>query len=72
MSEAKLLDLAPREIDENELRTLSSVPGIEIASPNPADPTAGQIMRIVEVSGTLDFWDAEEEDIYTPDDGQPV
>ena len=29
-------------------------------------------MRIVEVSGTLDFWDRPEEDIYSLEDGEPV
>lgn len=29
-------------------------------------------MRIVEVSGTLDFWDRPEEDICCLEDGEPV
>ena len=38
----------------------------------PSDPTLEQRMRIVEVSGTLDFWDRAEEDIYSPEDGDPA
>ena len=35
-------------------------------------PTSDQRMLIVEASGTLDFWDRPEEDIYSLDDGEPV
>ena len=38
----------------------------------PEDPTGEQQMKIVEVSGTLDFWNRSEEDGYTHDDGEPV
>lgn len=38
----------------------------------PPDPTPAQRIAIVEVSGTLDFWDHPEEDIYSEDDGTPV
>lgn len=38
----------------------------------PEDPTPQQRMAIVEASGCLDFWDDEEEDRYSQDDGDPV
>lgn len=36
------------------------------------DPTIAQMMRAVELSGTLDFWQDPREDIYTLDDGDPA
>lgn len=65
------LDIAPREVKENEPRTgvTNSVVSILDA---PSDPTPEQRMRIIEVSGTLDFWDRAEEDIYSPEDGDPA
>lgn len=65
-----ILDIAPREIVEDEPRTSSTNEYIVVRFPE--DPTPEQSMRIVEVSGTLDFWDREEEDIYTSKDGEPV
>ena len=38
----------------------------------PSDPTSTQCMRLVELSGTLDFWDDPQEDIYSPEDGDPL
>lgn len=35
-----------------------------------SDPTVEQMMRIVEASGTLDFWDDEAEDIYKATDDE--
>lgn len=36
------------------------------------DPTIAQMMRAVELSGTLEFWRDPREDIYTLEDGDPV
>ncbi len=36
------------------------------------EPTAEQRMKLIEASGSLDFWDRDEEDIYTLEDGDPV
>ena len=36
------------------------------------EPDTKQMMQIVECSGSLDFWDDPQEDIYTLDDGEPV
>ena len=65
------LDIAPREIVENEPQTSAASRFIPVYDV-PSDPTLEQYMRIIEVSGALDFWDREEEDIYSPEDGDPV
>jgi len=36
------------------------------------DPTSDQMMRAAEISGALDFWDRPDEDVYSPDDGEPA
>ena len=65
--ESNILELAPRELVEDEPLTSSTA----VHFPVPAvDPTPEQLMRIVEVSGTLDFWDSDAEDIYTSEDGE--
>lgn len=71
-TKAEPIRLAPRELNENEPQTSGGDPLIRIASESPLDPTVDQRMRIVEVSGTLDFWDRPEEDIYSLEDGDPV
>jgi hypothetical protein len=38
----------------------------------PDDATTAQYMRVVEMSGVLDFWDEPDEDVYTLDDGEPL
>ena len=65
-----ILDIAPREIVEDEPQTSSDSKHVVVSIPD--DPTPEQSMRIVEVSGTLVFWDRAEEDIYTSEDGEPV
>ena len=37
-----------------------------------SDPNLGQRMKLMELSGVLDFWDDPEEDIYSPEDGSPI
>ena len=64
------LEDAVREVDENQPETALDAPLIEITVPH--DPSLEQMMRIVEVSGTLDFWDDPREDIYSLDDGEPL
>jgi hypothetical protein len=36
------------------------------------DVTTHDVMRAIEASGTLDFWNDPEEDIYSEDDGDSV
>lgn len=65
----ELWNLRPKEAEQSEttgdrsaLRTVSGA----------SDPTPMQILRAVEVSGVLDFWDDPSEDIYSLEDGEPV
>ncbi len=70
MKQANFIDVGARQIGEDEPVTSMMRPPIFISAPS--DPTPEQRMRIVEVSGTLDFWDNPEEDIYSPNDGELV
>ena len=70
-TKANLLDIKPRELVEDEPLTSSTSEYVCIPQV-PADPTPEQTMRIVETSGALDFWEREQEDIYTTEDGEPV
>jgi len=36
------------------------------------DITTDEVMRAIEASGTLDFWNDPEEDVYSEEDGDPV
>ncbi len=66
-----LMDFPGREVTENEPETSSSA--LRVHGTNvPEDPTPEQIMRLVELSGTLDFWDRPEEDIYSLGHGEPL
>jgi len=62
------LDSADRHFEEGEPETTFDAHLVEL----PADPTTEQLMRTVEASGTLDFWDDPREDIYTVEDGEPL
>lgn len=70
--QADILNIAPRELMDNEPITASNAQHFEVVSEAPTDPSAEQCMRIVEVSGSLDFWLESAEDIYGPEDGTPV
>ena len=70
MSTVTIMDIGARTIGEDEPLTSWVSPFVFVSAP--ADPTSDQRMLIVEASGTLDFWDRPEEDIYSLDDGEPV
>ena len=38
----------------------------------PPDPSDEQALKLIEISGTLDFWNRPEEDGYTCDDGESL
>jgi len=38
----------------------------------PSDPTDAQVLGLIEQSGVLDFWNRDEEDVYTHEDGEPI
>ena len=67
-STAKALTIPPRS--ECDSVTSNLTPSTVIVYP--PDATTVDQMNIVEVSGSLDFWNAPEEDRYTRDDGKPV
>jgi hypothetical protein len=64
------LTLPDRKIIEDEPQTRGG--GAALTISYPPDPAPEQFLRLAETSGTLDFWDEPEEDIYGPDDGTPV
>ncbi|MDO8631408.1 MAG: hypothetical protein Q7R41_13045 [Phycisphaerales bacterium] len=62
----------PGTVTESELRTRTSyVRAISFYS-DPPDLTTTEIMQAIEASGTLDFWNDPEEDIYNEQDGNDV
>jgi hypothetical protein len=63
-----IINIKPKQIDEQQTETFSTHPPVSIVS----DPTVEQSMRIIEISGTLDFWDDPSEDIYSLEDGEPL
>ena len=67
----EVIDLEPFEVRENPTETQ---PGDVVYQwvTGASDPTSEQLMRIVEQSGTLDFWDNPAEDLYSEEDGRPV
>ena len=68
---AELLAIPPRDISEDETETTRTADLLDAEDP-PSDPTPEQTLRLIEISGSFDFWDAPEEDIYSPDDGSPL
>jgi len=63
--------MQPRDVASDGAATIGGKKMTQII-PAPTDPTAKQVMRLIEVSGVVDFWDRPEEDIYAPTDGEPV
>jgi hypothetical protein len=43
-----------------------------IVSHPASEPTEEQYLRALEISGVLDFWSRDEEDIYSDNDGEPA
>jgi hypothetical protein len=44
----------------------------EIPPPPPEDPSRVEWMKIAEASPALEFWNRPDEDIYCPEDGEPI
>lgn len=57
-------------LDEVQVLTAGTKP--TVFSNEPVEPDTRQMMRLVEFSGSLGFWDDPAEDVYTLDDGEPV
>ena len=63
----------PTSAEEAVHPLTETVPGdVSHIASTPADPTEMQRLRLMELSGTYDFWSRPEEDIYSLDDGQPI
>ncbi len=69
---ARRIYIKPKELIEDEPVTTAMNRPIHFVLGAASDPTSEQRMRIVEVSGTLDFWDRPEEGIYSLSDGDPA
>ena len=67
---SQIIDLEPREFSE-DFETAASHAPILVSTPF-TEPTSEQRMKAMEMSGSLDFWDRPEEDVYTFDDGDPA
>lgn len=65
------LDAPARASGEDQAETTGGNSIMRVI-PEPSDPTAQQRMRLIELSGVLDFWDGPEENIYSPEDGEPL
>lgn len=69
--DATLITPDVREIgDEQVETTIGNVVLQQV--PNPPDPSEKQRLRLIELSGVLDFWENPKEDIYTPEDGEAL
>jgi len=72
MNDSQAISIPPREVlDDEPVTTVLHFP-VRYGNAGPADPTSEQMMRLVETSGVLDFWDDPDEDIYTREDGEPA
>jgi len=71
LSTAERLQIAEREVLEDEPQTTVCAPPLVVHGPI-LEPTTEQCLRAIEVSGTVDFWDRPEEDLYTDSDGEQV
>ena len=60
----------PATLTEEELQTQTKY--IRVYANYPEDVTTENVMHAIEASGTLDFWDDPEEDVYTEQDGDDV
>jgi len=57
-------------VTEEEYITQTSFDGVSATYSE--DITTDDVMRAVDASGVLDFWNDPEEDVYSHDDGDPV
>jgi len=57
-------------LTEEELQTQTQY--VRVYANYPEDVTTDDVMHAIEASGTLDFWNDPEEDIYSERDGDGV
>jgi hypothetical protein len=51
---------------------LTTEPGTRTVYILADDPTSEERHKLLETSGTLDFWNDPAEDVYSEDDGEPI
>lgn len=61
-----------RDTRSNEPQTANTSQRFDICNDEISEATPEQFLRLVENSGTLDFWDDPSEDIYSAHDGEPL
>ena len=57
----------PATVTEDDFETQTRY--VRVCANLPEDVTTDDVMRAIETSGTLDFWNDPEEDVYTEQDG---
>ena len=62
----------PSESDRSGVTTNRSTFTENVTQRFPKDPNAAQTMRLIESSGSLEFWENDDEDIYSVEDGEPA
>jgi len=60
------------ESDKRGVTSNRSTVGHHAPQRFPKDPGTDQTMRLIESSGSLEFWAAEDEDVYSVEDGEPT
>ncbi|MBN2560407.1 MAG: hypothetical protein JXQ75_05695 [Phycisphaerae bacterium] len=65
------LELVPVDGGEEQAETTRENVVLQVI-PDPSDPTQKQYLRLVELSGALDFWDNPAEDVYSLEDGEAL
>jgi hypothetical protein len=70
MKTAENMTILPsHSVREEELQTQTTYVRYSSTITTPSDADADDVMNAIEASGTLDFWNAAEEDQYRADDG---
>ncbi len=64
--------IKPFTVDVDDISIETSGGNVKQQIVGQSEPTSEQRMRLVELSGTLDFWDRPEEDVYSLEDGEPI
>lgn len=70
VEENSIIFREPAVLKEEEFRTQTRY--IRVYTTLPEEVTTGDVMNLIEASGTLDFWNDPEEDIYSEQDGDDV
>lgn len=73
MQEDKELELPkPVSVTREDFETETAYFRVQATISHPSDASTDDNMSIIEASGTLEFWDHPEEDVYSEKDGDAV